>query len=171
MYPPFYAHCFSLDVLRLLPLFFILRSWPFSEASSVSLRRNRGTKVCSGFSRFLFPVFLQFLSVSCVLYFLPFVAPSLSPLFFSWFRDPLSLVFSLSLSLSTVFYFVHFVCILGTKAKLGTLAFCSFLFLVCVFGPLSPGSFFLCSGFFSLVFRPLFSPIPPPCWLRLPLLL
>jgi len=60
--------------------FFVLRSWPFSVASSVSLRRNRGTKVCSGFSWFLFPVFLQFLSVSCVLYFLPLVAP-LSPLF------------------------------------------------------------------------------------------
>jgi len=99
MYPPFYAHCFSLGILRLLPLFFILRSWPFSVASSVSLRRNRGMKVCSGFSRFLFSVFLQFLSVSCVLYFLPFVAPSLSPLsFFFWFCDPLSLVFSLSFS-------------------------------------------------------------------------
>ena len=68
----------------------------------------------------------------------------------------------ISLPPSTVFYFVHFVCVLGTKAKLGTLAFCSFLFLVCAFDPLAPGSFFPVFWLFFLWFFVPFSVPNPP---------
>ena len=64
-----HCHCLLSSVLfflsplpRFSSLFFQFFPPGFFVFSSVSLRRNRGTKVCSGFSRFLFPVFLQFLS-------------------------------------------------------------------------------------------------------------
>ena len=107
---------------------------------------------------------------SSSVFLLVFLQSSFSlPSFPSLLWVPSSLL--ISLPLSTVFYFVHFVCVLETKAKLGTLAFCSFLFLVCVFGPLSPRSFFLCSGFFflwffvpfSVQFPPSFSFLQSPC--------
>ena len=79
--------------------------------------------------------------------------PSPCPLFL-YFYGFLRLLWSLSLPPSTVFYFVHFVCVLGTKAKLGALAFCSFLFLVCAFDPLSPGFFFCVLAFFLWFFVP-----------------
>ena len=76
---------------------------------------------------------------------------------------------SFSACLFSLFSFVHFVCVLGTKAKLGTLAFYSFLFLVCAFGPPSLGT----PGLFPFLVLPsvLFSalsfyllPVYPPVY-------
>jgi len=49
-------------------------------------------------------------------------------------------------------FFLFCVCVLGTNAKLGMLAFCSFLFLVCAFGPPSLGT----PGLFPFVLPSIF---------------
>jgi len=90
------------------------------------------------------PCLFLILSVSVLLFFLvllgpPFALPlwsflSLSLWCWRWFRQwsHFPLVFHQ--------FFLFCVCVLGTEAKLGTLAFCSFLFLVWAFGPPSLGT-------------------------------
>jgi len=103
------------------------------------------------------PVFVRFPSVDVFL--LSAARSSLLFNFFLWLwklalqkgKPMMMPVLSGGSSFSACFFslssFVHFVCILGTKAKPGTLAFCSFLFLACAFGPPSLGTlcFVLCS--------------------------
>lgn len=63
--------------------------------------------------------------------------------------------------LSCLFFlssFVHFVFVLGTKAKPRTLAFCSFLFLACAFGPPALGTLCFCS-LLSLYLLPVYPPV------------
>jgi len=145
-----HCHCLLSSVLFFLSplpqfssLFFQFFPPGFFVFSSVSLRRNRRTKVCSGFSRFLFPVFPQFLSVYsflvrlCHFCSLPFVAFfSLSVLwfllwFFSSFFSGLSLVFSC----------------LGLASPLSTGFFPSGIFSLWVFPPLLRA--WTISGFYS----------------------
>jgi hypothetical protein len=110
--------------------------------------------------------------------------------FFFFFLIP-ALCFVPLLSLFSSFLCFFFICMLcfysGTKPKLG-LALCFLPLVHCQFPP--PPPFFFCSSpvlsfllcFLHFSFRVhrlfsrftlffLFSPIPPPCWLRLPLLL
>ena len=100
------------------------------------------------------PVFVRFPSVYVFL--LSAARSSLLFNFFLWLwkltlekRKPMMmLVLSGGSSFPACFFSSSsFVCVLGTKAKLGTLAFCSFRFLACAFGPPSLGTlcFVLCS--------------------------
>jgi len=58
------------------------------------------------------------------------------------------------------------------ESKAGNAGFLLFPFLSLCFRSSGSWVFFSCVlAFFSLVFRPLFSPKSPPCWLRFPLLL
>ena len=96
---------------------------------------------------FFFAFFISwFASVRSPSVGVPFCRPFI-PLLFNFFlwlwklalekgKPMIMLVLSGGPSLFCLFFFlfsfVHFGCVLGTKAKLGMLAFCSFLFFMCI---------------------------------------